>query len=187
MNYVPLNGKQERSSVSPVSFHNASNFYVKQSQPVLNLPKPQFQLQVNGHTYSNHNQRYSHGIQDIPHMDIQKSNMYSSRTSTTFNTNTPMIRTNSPVNNVQQKLAALTLRLEKELESHATVDEYYGQCTKCSQPVTDSSDACQAMGKLYHNECFKCIVCNRILRGKTFYRIHDQVYCEEDYLVRGNK
>jgi hypothetical protein len=40
------------------------------------------------------------------------------------------------------------------------------------------------MGELYHNNCFKCVLCARILRGKAFYRIHDQVYCEEDYLVR---
>jgi LIM domain-containing protein len=98
-----------------------------------------------------------------------------------FSTTMPITRTN---NNVQQKLAALTLRLEKELESESTVGEYYGQCTKCGLPVTGSSDACQALGELYHNDCFKCIVCARILRGKIFYRIHDQVYCEEDYLVR---
>jgi len=101
-----------------------------------------------------------------------------------FNRMTPIVR---PANmNVQQKLAALTLRLEKELESESTVGEYYGQCTKCNQPVTGSSEGCQAMGELYHNDCFKCIVCSRMLRGKAFYRIHDQIYCEEDYLVKSD-
>jgi hypothetical protein len=93
---------------------------------------------------------------------------------------------NSPaaMNNVQQKLAALTLRLEEELSSAATVGEYYGQCGKCGQLVTDATEACQAMGLTYHNQCFQCHVCARILRGKAFYRVRDQVYCEEDYLVR---
>lgn len=100
----------------------------------------------------------------------------------------PVVRptTTNSSNKVQQKLAALTLRLEKELESESTVGEYFGQCTKCNQPVTGSSEGCQAMGELYHNDCFKCIVCSRILRGKAFYRIHDHVYCEEDYLVKLN-
>lgn len=90
----------------------------------------------------------------------------------------------APINNVQQKLAALTLRLEKELSTAATVGEYCGQCGKCGQLVMDATEACQAMGLTYHNQCFQCIVCARILRGKAFYRVRDQVYCEEDYLVR---
>ena len=90
----------------------------------------------------------------------------------------------APINNVQQKLAALTLRLEKEFSSAATVGEYCGKCGKCGQLVMDAAEACQALGLTYHNQCFQCIVCARTLRGKAFYRVHDQVYCEEDYLVR---
>ena len=81
--------------------------------------------------------------------------------------------------NVEKKLSALTLRLEKELSS-----EYYGQCHKCGQSMIGSSDACQAMGNLYHNRCFTCVLCDRMLRDKAFYCIHEQVYCEEDYWVR---
>jgi LIM domain-containing protein len=103
-----------------------------------------------------------------------------------MSTTHPGDNTSSAMNDVQRKLAALTLRLEKELETEATVGEYYGQCTKCGESVTGSSDACQAMGELYHNDCFKCVVCSRTLRGKAFYRVQNQVYCEEDYLVRTN-
>lgn len=172
MNYVPLNRKQNQSSIS---FHNSNTFYTNQSKPILQLPRPQFNFTVNGH------HSHSHKPDNFSYMNMQSSDI---RRSIPFNTTMPMTRPNNPLNNVQQKLAALTLRLEKELESESTVGEYYGQCTKCGQPVTGSSDACQAMGELYHNDCFKCIVCARILRGKSFYRIHDQVYCEEDYLVR---
>ncbi|CAF1022395.1 unnamed protein product [Didymodactylos carnosus] len=92
---------------------------------------------------------------------------------------------NTATNDVERKLAALTLALEKELESEATVGEYYGQCTKCGQSVTGAHEACQAMGNLYHNNCFKCVLCERTLRGKAFYNVADQVYCEEDYLFSG--
>lgn len=188
MNYVPLNGKQEKSTSSPISFHNSNRLYMNRQKPVLQPPKPGFQLTVNGHSHTkNHNQQYSDKKQSFLHTLLQKSDPSPSRTPTPFNTVTPMNRTNNGLNNVQQKLAALTLRLQKELENDATVDEYYGQCTKCGQPVTDSSDACQAMGELYHNNCFKCVVCARILQGKSFYRIHDLVYCEEDYLVSKNR
>jgi len=176
MNYVPLNQKQEQSSSSPISFHNSSTFYINQQKPVLHLPRPRFNLTVNGHPHTSH---------DIPHISIQTPNIRPPRTPIPFSTMMPITRPNNPLNNVHQKLAALTLRLEKELESETTVGEYYGQCTKCNQPITgSSSDACQAMGELYHNNCFKCVLCDRILRVKPFYRIHDQVYCKEDYLVR---
>ena len=89
----------------------------------------------------------------------------------------------SPLNNVHQKLATLALRLEKELQSEATTGDYYGPCAKCGQSVIDSSNACQAMGEIYHNHCFTCCICRRILLDKTFYRVRDQTYCEEDYLV----
>jgi LIM domain-containing protein len=177
MNYVPLNQKQEQSSSSPISFHNSSTFYINQQKPVLNLPKPRFNLTVSGH-----HPRPTH---DFSRSTIQTPEIRPPRTPIPFSTIMPVTRTDNPLNNVQQKLAALTLRLEKELESETTVGEYYGQCTKCNQPITgSSSDACQAMGELYHNNCFKCVLCAQILRGKAFYRIHDQVYCEEDYLVR---
>ena len=154
------------------------------------LPRPRFSLTVNGHPHSHHQRNHlqsSYSPQDFPHANIHTSDIRPPRTPLPFSAIMPMTHTNNPLNNVQQKLAALTLRLEKELESEATVGDYYGQCTKCALPVTDSSEACQAMGELYHNDCFKCVLCARILRGKAFYRIQDQVYCEEDYLVRTHK
>ena len=101
----------------------------------------------------------------------------------------PTARSNSqssppPLNNVEQKLATLALRLEKELQNEATVKEYYGQCGKCGKSVIDSLNACQAMGQIYHNNCFTCSICHQTLSNKTFYRVRDQVYCEEDYLVK---
>jgi hypothetical protein len=174
MNYVPLNRKQDQSSSSSIN-----TFYINQQKPILHLPRPRFNLTVNGHPHP-----HPHKTHDFSRINIQSSDKRPSQTPIPFSTIMPITRPNNPLNNVQQKLAALTLRLEKELESESIVGEYYGQCTKCGQPVTGSSDACQAMGELYHNDCFKCIVCTRILRGKAFYRIHDQVYCEEDYLVR---
>ncbi len=171
MNYVPLNRKPNPSSIS---FQNSNSLYPNQQKSILHLPRPRFNFTMNGHSHPHKSHDFSRMISDI--RPIQ--------TPIPFNTIMPMTRTKTPSNNVQQKLAALTLRLEKELESESTVGDYYGQCTKCDQPITGSTEGCQAMGELYHNDCFKCIVCARILRGKAFYRIHNQVYCEEDYLVR---
>ena len=119
----------------------------------------------------------------LPSIDSETSDSYQSQPQC----NTSVCAMAPVTNNVEKKLSALTLRLEEEFDSEATMGEYYGQCHKCGQPVVGSSEACQAMGNLYHNRCFKCVLCDRMLRDKAFYCIHEQVYCEEDYWVRQSR
>ncbi len=188
MNYVPLNRGREQSPSSPAPFHNSSTLYINQQRPVLHLPRPRFNVTVNGHLHPHHpQQQHPNRTHDFSRITIRTPNIRPPRTPIPFGTVLPRAgpsdNTPSVMNDVQRKLAALTLRLEKELETEATIGEYYGQCTKCGESVTGSAEACQAMGELYHNDCFKCAVCSRTLRGKAFYRVQDQVYCEEDYLV----
>jgi hypothetical protein len=191
MNYVPLNRGREQSPSSSAPFHNSSTLYINQQRPVLHLPRPRFNVTVNGRLHPPHHpqqqQHHPHRTHDFSRITIRAPDIRPPRTPIPFGSVLPTARPgeNAPsaMNDVQRKLAALTLRLEKELETEATVGEYYGQCTKCGQSVTGSADACQAMGELYHNDCFKCAICSRTLRGKAFYRVQDQVYCEEDYLV----
>lgn len=188
MNYVPANRGREQSPSASAPFHNSSTLYINQQRPVLHLPRPRFNVTVNGHLHHHHH--HPHRAHDFSRITIRTPSIRPPRTPIPFGTVLSAARpgdsTSSAMNDVQRKLAALTLRLEKELETEATVGEYYGQCTKCGQSVTGAEEACQAMGELYHNDCFKCVVCSRTLRGKAFYRVQDQVYCEEDYLVREN-
>ncbi|XP_062394164.1 Wilms tumor protein 1-interacting protein-like [Sardina pilchardus] len=82
------------------------------------------------------------------------------------------------------KLEALTERLEKEMDAQHKAD-YFGNCVKCSKAVYGASQACQAMGSLYHDSCFTCSACSRKLRGKAFYFVCGKVFCEEDFLYSG--
>ncbi|XP_063055221.1 Wilms tumor protein 1-interacting protein-like [Engraulis encrasicolus] len=82
------------------------------------------------------------------------------------------------------KLEALTERLEKEMDAQHKAD-YFGNCVKCSKAVYGASQACQAMGSLYHDSCFTCSACSRRLRGKAFYYVCGKVFCEEDFLYSG--
>ena len=84
---------------------------------------------------------------------------------------------------IESEFANLTLSIEHEIEKHKTFNEYYGQCYKCGKGVYGRNEGCQAMGNVYHVNCFTCVSCARTLRGKFFYNINNQIYCEEDYLV----
>ncbi|KAG6457587.1 hypothetical protein O3G_MSEX010379 [Manduca sexta] len=85
----------------------------------------------------------------------------------------------------QRKIEALTRQLEEEMERQDEEGEYFGICHTCGAGVTGAGQACQAMGNLYHTNCFICCSCGRALRGKAFYNVHGKVYCEEDYLYSG--
>ncbi|XP_052002704.1 LIM domain-containing protein 1 isoform X1 [Xyrauchen texanus] len=94
------------------------------------------------------------------------------------------IQTDQGASVAEIKVEALTDRLEKEMDAQPKA-ENFGSCVKCSKAVYGASQACQAMGSLYHDSCFACSACSRKLRGKAFYYVCGKVFCEEDFLYSG--
>lgn len=96
---------------------------------------------------------------------------------------------------IEKELSNLTLSIEKEMEKQKLQQqqqqlnskqiEYYGSCFKCNKPVYSREEAVLAMSNIYHSCCFVCVSCGRQLKGKSFYHLNNQVYCEEDYLYSG--
>ncbi|XP_046887948.1 LIM domain-containing protein 1-like [Hypomesus transpacificus] len=76
---------------------------------------------------------------------------------------------------VELQLEALTQRLENEMDAQPTA-EHFGSCVKCDQPVYGASQACQAMGSLYHDYCFTCSACSKLHTPYT--HIHTHTYTQ---------
>lgn len=98
------------------------------------------------------------------------------------NFNPSAIRNNGHMTEAERKTEMLTRQVESELEKKNS--DPNGICFKCGEKVVPAQgDACRAMNKIYHANCFRCCKCNRTLLGETFYPVLDKVYCEEDYKV----
>ena len=58
-----------------------------------------------------------------------------------------------------------------------------GQCHKCAEMFSSTDDTCEILGQIYHSSCAVCVVCGRSVKNKHYF-VKDQLYCEEDFLVR---
>ncbi|CAF3883282.1 unnamed protein product [Adineta steineri] len=70
-------------------------------------------------------------------------------------------------------------------DNQACCDECYGEkfsrkCEKCSQ-IISSGGSIVYKGKNYHEQCFRCGQCSRIMNEKEFYTENDKPCCSQCY------
>ncbi|KAH9409712.1 E3 ubiquitin-protein ligase NRDP1 [Tyrophagus putrescentiae] len=87
----------------------------------------------------------------------------------------------SLANKEEDEVDHLTDLLVKSMESSAEPD-FFGMCNKCGEKVVGEGSGCTAMEMVYHIQCFTCFECNKELRGKSFYAMESNPFCEECYL-----
>ncbi|KAF7708811.1 LIM domain-containing protein 1-like [Silurus meridionalis] len=150
-----------------------------QSQPEAHQSKGQVQYPTRGHSSPTDRDNVSSAI-----AEPAKSDAHSPPQALKLPCHTLHIQPEPGPSAAEIKLEALTERLEKEMDTQPKAD-YFGSCVKCNKAVYGASQACQAMGSLYHDSCFTCSACSRKLRGKAFYYVSGKVFCEEDFLYSG--
>jgi len=57
-------------------------------------------------------------------------------------------------------------------------------CKGCNEVI--NADFISAMEMFWHNECFKCHICNKSLIDEAFYCIDGELYCEPHYQEKEN-
>ncbi|XP_053489830.1 LIM domain-containing protein 1 [Ictalurus furcatus] len=152
---------------------------IAQSQPETPQPKGQVQCHTRGHSGPTVSDNLANST-----AEPARSDAHSPPQALKLPCHTLHIQPEPGPSAAEIKLEALTERLEKEMDAQPKAD-YFGSCVKCSKPVYGASQACQAMGSLYHDSCFTCSACSRKLRGKAFYYVSGKVFCEEDFLYSG--
>lgn len=105
------------------------------------------------------------------HKKLNKINsMYSKRESTII------------TSDLEKEFTDLTLSIEREILNQTKSSK---SCFKCFKPIASKSEAFHIDGNLIHLNCFSCHACGRSLKNKSFYKINNKIYCEEDYFYSG--
>ena len=89
--------------------------------------------------------------------------------------------------NISYSIITIIARIFKDslkIFSYPWNSKYIKDLLTLGKEVIGERQACQAMEKIYHSDCFVCCACGRSLKEKEFYNVNGTIYCEEDYLVR---
>ncbi|KAM6967705.1 zyxin isoform 1-T2 [Aplochiton taeniatus] len=82
-----------------------------------------------------------------------------------------------------EELERMTQDFIKDMDTHAPVitSPPTETCGKCGEALSRTQPAVRAMDKLFHANCFCCLMCHRPLQGMQFYDRDGAPQCEDCY------
>jgi len=85
----------------------------------------------------------------------------------------------SPIPDKEQYLNQMIQPTEKP-GGFDRIEHKDNKCAECGKTVYNN-ERLTALGKLFHNKCFVCVVCKCVLKLSAFCCVNNKVYCRKDY------
>jgi hypothetical protein len=187
------NNSLHRSNVPPqyspngmktsTTYLNTTQLYITQSSPRDPPPPPPPRYPLQPPAIPPRSSPICHQTNSVSILDFNSSSAPSPKPTNQMVYRSPVVTSTAKRNDIIQSQT-----LERQFNSLVINNNHnreysIGQCRKCDEIISNRDDTCDILGQIYHSSCAVCVLCGRSVKNKHYF-VKDQLYCEEDFLVR---